>query len=65
MPDVAGVGQGADAERVRLFGHGIAVFRLAAGDHDVGAGLGEGEHHGASQAAAAASDQRDLAAELE
>ena len=43
----------------------FAQLQVAAGDHHVGAGRGQAEHHLAAEAPAAAGDQRDLAAEVD
>ena len=66
VADVAGHREGAAAGRLAdLLGGRLAGGELAAGDDHVGARLREGQDHGAPEAAAAAGDQRDLAAQVE
>jgi hypothetical protein len=60
-PYVAGHGQGAPAHGLDLGRHLLAGVDLAAGDHEVRTGGGEGQHHLAAEPAAAARDQRHLA----
>jgi hypothetical protein len=43
----------------------LAGIELAAGDHDIGARLGQPEHHLPAQATATAGDERDLAGQID
>ena len=61
-PDMAGDGQRPTTRLLaHLLGDLLAGLDAAAGDDDVGAVTREGEHHLATQAAAATRDQGDLA----
>ena len=66
VADVAGDGQGLTARgRLHLLGHRLAVVELATGDDDVGARLGQAEHDGVSETAAATGDDGDLVGDVE
>ena len=65
IADVAGDRQGRAAGFVLdLPCERFAGIELAAGDDDVSAGTGEGEHHLAAEPAAAAGDERRLATQV-
>ena len=62
MTDVAGVGKGAAALCFDFSSRFFALLELAADDGDIGTVVRECQRHLAPEAAAAASDQGDLAA---
>ena len=65
VADVARHREGAPTEGPHLVGHPLALVELAAGDHDVGARLGEAERHRPTEALAAAGDHDDLVVDPE
>ena len=66
LPDVAGDRQRRPTRLLaHLLGERRAGVELAAGDGDVGAAAGEGQHHLPSEAPAAAGDEGDLAGQVD